>query len=262
MIKAHKYRKLLPPEGQKGLNLMITRRLSSNTRIRKIHLAVLSVASLAFGAYATSANADVIAGWSFDNATIAVTGASITGIASDSGAISATAGGTHAAATTVYSSPSGNGSLKAFSSNTWAIGDFYEFDVNGAAYSNYNVAFDATGSNTGPRDFLLEYSTNNGTSYTSAAAYSVTFAAFTTSAASTISGISLSFPLTGVSGLTNIRLVDNSTLSVNGGTIGAAGTSRVDNVVISGTPAAAPEPASVGVVAAGAAFLLGRRRQK
>src|ERR1700690_3887200 len=60
-----------------------------------------------------------------------------------------------------YSSPAGNGSAKAFSANTWTnVGDYYQILVNAVGFTNLSLTFDAVGSATGPRDFIVKYSTD------------------------------------------------------------------------------------------------------
>src|SRR5690242_3123267 len=66
--------------------------------------------------------AATIATWTFETTAPATAGP----FAPEVGAGAAT--GFHAGATT-YSSPAGNGSAKSFSSNTWAVGDYYQFQV-------------------------------------------------------------------------------------------------------------------------------------
>jgi hypothetical protein len=176
---------------------------------------------------------------------------------------SGTALGFHAGAST-YSSPAGNGSPHSFSSNTWAIGDYYQFQVSTVGFSGIDVSWDQTSSNTGPKDFILKYSTD-GMNYTSYGTYAVLANASPNPAwnASTSSTLySYSLDLSSITSLNNassdyFRLVDASTVSANGGTVAAAGTDRVDNFAVT----AIPEPSTYALLAgvAGLAMVLWRR---
>ena len=55
--------------------------------------------------------------------------------------------------------------VKSFSSTAWSVGDYYQFQVSTLGDPNVALAWDQTSSTTGPRDFLLQYSTN-GTTFT------------------------------------------------------------------------------------------------
>jgi hypothetical protein len=74
-----------------------------------------------------------------------------------------TATGLHASAATDWSTPSGNGGGNAYSSNTWAVGDYLQFQTSTTGFSNIGLEFLQVGSNTGPRDFKLQYSTDGST---------------------------------------------------------------------------------------------------
>ena len=88
--------------------------------------------------------------------------------------------GVHTSTATQWSTPAGNGSANSFSSNGWATvlqdvsGNYYQFDSTSVGYSGLKISWDQTSSNTGPRDFKLQYSTN-GVNYLDApgGAYSV-----------------------------------------------------------------------------------------
>src|ERR1700722_19949203 len=70
-----------------------------------------------------------------------------------------TAFGSHAA-TATFSFQSGNGSFNALSANVWTAGDYWQFSVPTSTLTGIQVSFDQIGSNTGPRDFVLTYSTD------------------------------------------------------------------------------------------------------
>lgn len=149
--------------------------------------------------------------------------------------------GYHASASTVYSSPAGNGSSKSFSSNYWASGDYYQFKTSSIGYQNITLSFDQTGSNTGPRDFKIQYSTD-GSTFTdfSGGTYQLTNDSWTLGG-DYIPASSRSFDLSSVTALNNkaniyIRFTVSSSTAINGSGIQTAGTGRVDNVIIKGTP--------------------------
>src|SRR5205823_15131909 len=82
--------------------------------------------------------------------------------------------GLHASSLTVWSNPVGNGSAKSVSSDHWAVGDYYQFSFSTSGYSAISITWDQTGSNTGPRDFKVQYSTN-GTTFTNASVTNSTY---------------------------------------------------------------------------------------
>jgi len=145
--------------------------------------------------------------------------------------------GHHATAATAWSNPTGNGSAESFSSNQWLIGDYYQFQVSTAGLSNIGLQFEQTGSNTGPRDFKVQYSTN-GTSFTDLGTYATNGLTWSSVAAITPpEQDTYAFSLNSIPAVNNqaslyIRLTDAATVANNGGAIGTAGTSRVDNVNI------------------------------
>ena len=116
------------------------------------------VAALASGlVISLSANAQTIAQWTFETS-VPLTAGPIT---PETGTGSAS--GSHASGVTVYSSPSGNGSTHSYSANTWAINDYWQFSSATAGYSGIQLDWDETSSGTGPRDFVLSYSTDGST---------------------------------------------------------------------------------------------------
>jgi hypothetical protein len=206
------------------------------------------------------------------NFTFEVSGPAISGTGPMTGPFLAESGlgsafGVHASTSTVWSSPAGNGSPESFSSNGWALGDYYEFDVPTTGLENILISFDQAASSTGPKSFRLFYSTD-GSAYSSFTTYSVlinqaqTIGTTTVGAWSTATShpaYNVSIDLSSILGLDNnplasFRLVDADTTAT-----AAAGTNRVDNVVISGD--LIPEPAGLTLLTAAAGAALLRRRR-
>ncbi|MEI6074782.1 MAG: Ig-like domain-containing protein [Verrucomicrobiota bacterium] len=136
-----------------------------------------------------------------------------------------------------FSSPAGVGSSRALSMAGWTNnpGDYYQVLVNTTGFTNINLTFNQYSSGTGPKDFKVMYSTN-GSTFTQIATYTSGNAAWVTN----------TVDFSSVTTLANapavyIRLVDNSTTSAAGGTVGSGGTSRIDNVIVAGTIAGPPQ---------------------
>lgn len=193
---------------------------------------------------------DLIARWNFESVTTTNTGTTPsfgsssqladTGIYLGSTLVSAY----HSNSLTTWSNPSGNGSSKSISSNFWSVGDYYQFNVSTIMHDNIKLVFEQTGSNTGPKDFKIQYSLD-GTTFTDITTYVVPYN--TTSnisygwSTTTIKQESiLSFDLSSIADLIDksvvyIRLVNTSTNAINGATVGTGGTSRIDNFKLLGT---------------------------
>ncbi|HPH92255.1 MAG TPA: fibronectin type III domain-containing protein [Ferruginibacter sp.] len=184
----------------------------------------------------------VIAKWTFEGTTISGTGQTPTINSTTAQQGGNTTGsvvsGSHASASTGWSSVSGNGSAQAINSNNWAINDYVQFQVNTQSYSQLQVSYDHTGSNTGPRDFILRYSTD-GTNFTTfGSQFSITNDSWSPSGAPKPASNRV-FDLSSVTELNNqsavyLRLVVNSGLNINGAAIASGGTSRIDNFTVSG----------------------------
>ncbi len=145
--------------------------------------------------------------------------------------------------TPTYTSPAGNGSLRALSSNGWTnnansplLGDYYQVVVNTTGFTNIQLSFGQLSSATGPRNFTVAYSTD-GTTFIS---NSVT--AITSSTVWTVTTLDLS-SLTNLANKSAVyfRLIDNSTNSQGGGIVATTGTSRIDDMLVSGTIAGPPQ---------------------
>lgn len=229
----------------------------------------ISACALAIAAGATigaSANAAVLTSWDFENlsAGFAVTGTSSGNVASTGGLFAGNASGTHAAGTTAWSSPVGNGSTRSLSSNSWAVNDYYQFTSSSLGYQNIQISWSQTSSNTGPRDFGLFWSTN-GTTFTQIGSTLTVIANASPNAWNSTTHVAAADfgPTTGPAALDNkatiyFRLVMLTTSSANGGTVAAGGTSRIDDVIITGD--AVPTPGSVALIGL-AGLVAGRRRR-
>jgi hypothetical protein len=134
-------------------------------------------------------------------------------------------------------------------------------------FTGIQVSFDQTSSNTGPKDFELQYSTD-GTSFTNIAAYSVLANGGSPNASwngtTASSAYNFSYDLSSASVILGqstvyFRLIDLDTIAENGGTVASTGTDRVDNFTVT----AIPEPSTYAMVAglAGLGFAILRRRR-
>jgi MYXO-CTERM domain-containing protein len=169
---------------------------------------------------------------------------------------------------TSYTSPAGNGSAYAFSSNVWKAGDWYQAAFITTGYTGIGFSFDMTRSSTGPATWLIEMSTNGGTSFSTlvatytpivagAAGSGTTNWSSTTNQAAFTTSINLDATADdATSVIVRIRaLVD----SVNGsGVYQAGGTARIDNIMVNGS--AVPAPGALAL--AGLAGIAGVRRRR
>jgi hypothetical protein len=216
--------------------------------IMPTRLAVLSAFVLCAGA--VPARAAVIAAWTFENVTIpTTTGSTGPSVAPSTMIIGDTgnAFGVHANSATNWGPATGNGSATGYSSDHWSVGDYFEFDFSPLNLANMALSFDTVGSASAPGNFQVE-TTTNGSSWSDLAngTYTVNVNSPPWTSGSVTAGDSYSFTLP--NGTIGVRLVDDSTTSVGGGTAGNAGSIRVDNVVITGD---LPEPASIGMLSVG-----------
>ena len=201
-------------------------------------------------AFATNSQAQIISQWNFETnvpptITNNGTGPSVT---ADVG--NGTANGLHASAGSDWGTATGNGSSNSFSVNGWAANDYFQFSLSTVGSSNIFITFSQTGSGTGPRDFSLQYSlTGAGGAFIPFASYAVLE---NTSGNGGVWSTTLyrpnyqfTFDLSSITGLNNnpniaFRLVNTSAVSTNGGAVGTAGTSRVDDFYVSANAPGAP----------------------
>lgn len=212
--------------------------------------------------------AATIAQWTFESSIPSSgtnTQTSLSGIAPEVG--SGSASGVHASAA-AWSSPSGNGSAHSFSVNTWAVGDYFQFQVSTLGFSGIGLSYDQISSSTGPGRFDLSYSLDGSsfTSLTSGAGYSVIVntSPNTWSSSTPQTSSSYFYDLSGVSALDNaatayFRLTDISTTSAGGATVASGGTDRIDNFAVFSP---VPEPSALTMIVLAAVGCLGFLKRK
>jgi len=207
-------------------------------------------------ATASAASADVIAGWSIPTAVTATTAATYSYGAANLGAqvSGSMLSGTHSSASTAWSSPAGNGSTYALSSNGWNVGDYYQISLATTGYNAVSVAWDQTRSSTGPAGFEAVLSVDGGSTFSSLGAYTVNQVSWSTSVPVTTSSFA-----SVASAADNQASVIIRFKVVTAGTSTTTGTNRIDNISVNGTVVPVPSPGAIALV--GLAGLVARRRR-
>lgn len=166
----------------------------------------------------------------------------------------------------IYTSPVGDGSAHSISGTNWGSGDFYQFVVSTTGATGIIVAWDQISSSTGPGKFELQYSTDGSSFTLFGSQYTVLVNASPNTWSSSVysSASHYSQDLSSITALNNqpnvwFRLVDDSTTSAGGGTVGTGGTDRVDNFTVA--VAVVPEPAGFALLGFGLATILISRRR-
>jgi hypothetical protein len=223
-------------------------------------------AIVAASTVAASASSALVAGWSITTAFPTGAGNVPTGNTysvgvADQGA--QTAGSSlssfHALAAATYTSPAGNGSQYAFSSNNWSIGDYYEARVSTLGFNDpISVSWDQARSSTGPAAFELIFSVNGGTTWNFVANYTVLQSggggAPGTWSSSTYNALyTHSMNLVGAENAAELIVRFRSTVAG-----AASGSNRIDNVSIFST--AVPAPGAIALLGV-AGLVSGRKRR-
>lgn len=201
--------------------------------------AMILGASLALVSSFASAQT-TIARWTFE-----------TSIPTTSGPLAPEVGAGTATANTggVFSNPAGWGSTESWSSTLWNASDYFQFQVSTVGFADLSVSWQQTGSNTGPRDFSLQYSLN-GTSFIDVGTLTVTNDGWNTTV--TPAASEKSFSLAAISEVDDVtalylRITNTSTVSINGGTVATSGTGRIDNFTVTAATAV-PEPSTYALL--------------
>ena len=224
------------------------------------------VAVVAATAVATSASAAVVAGWTITTAFPTGAGNVPMGVTYTVGAANEglqTTGSelrsVHSLAAATYTSPAGNGSQYAFSSNNWSTGDFYEARLSTLGYSDISISWDQCRSSTGPATFELVMSTDGGANFTTLlASYTVL-----QSGGGGAPGTWSTTTYNPIYSLNQAAAAADNQADVifrfrSLATTAAAGSSRIDNVMIYSGPV--PAPGAIALL--GVAGLAGLRRRR
>ena len=207
-------------------------------------------------ATASAASADVIAGWSIPTAVTATTAATYSYGAANLGALvsGSMLSGTHSSASTAWSSPAGNGSTYALSSNGWNVGDYYQISLTTTGYSSVSVAWEQTRSSTGPAGFEAVLSVDGGSTFSSLGAYTVNQVSWNATTPVTTSSFG-----SVASAADNQASVIIRFKVVTAGTSTTTGTNRIDNISVTGAVVPVPSPGAIALI--GLAGLVARRRR-
>ena len=217
----------------------------------------------------------VLANWTFETYTAAsltaATGPALLAVAG-LGAGVAVATAVHASSSTVWSNPTGNGSVESFSANNWAVGDYFQFRTSSLGYTGINLSWDQTGSSTGPTNFSVLYSTDSGANFTQFATYAIVKSSGTlinysdgVTGGSWLSNklatnTSFSYDFSSITGLDSnsdivFRLAQLNNITSGASTVSTSGSGRIDNVIIT----AVPEPSTCALLVLGGAALVAVR---
>ena len=202
---------------------------------------------------AASANADTIAEWTFETSYTSFDGITTADTPSLSAEIgTGTATGVHVGSTsgTTWEAESGDGSGHSLVGVDWSVDDYYQFSFSSDSYGEIQMTWDQTSSPGGPSEFLLEDSSNGGTSWTTVVpSYTVIEnglspnPAWNTTTQASPDPYQLSFVFAApasTSLLVRMKVLNSD--SPNGNGIDSTGTDRIDNVTVEGVP----EPATRG----------------
>ena len=186
--------------------------------------AVSSASSYNLSVY-TLGTAENLVGWTFP-----VSGATLTADvvnANNSGKTISVSNGT------ITSSSGASGTDFSASTAAWTVANkYWEISVNTTGYKNIKLSSQQIASNTGPRDFKIQYKIGVGGTYADVTGGTVLVANNWTSGV--VNNLALPAACDNQSAVF-VRWIPTSTTSVNAGTIAAGGTSRIDNIYIKGS---------------------------
>jgi hypothetical protein len=133
----------------------------------------------------------------------------------------------------ITSSGDSSGTGFAATTTAWTTANkYWEISVNTTGYKNIKVSSQQIASNTGPRDFKIQYKIGAGGTYADVTGGTILVANNWTSGV--VNNLALPADCDNQAAV-YVRWIPTSTTSVNAGTVAAGGTSRIDNIYIKGS---------------------------
>lgn len=136
-----------------------------------------------------------------------------------------------------YTYPNGFNNIgNAFSSTHWDNGvdlKYWQIEFNTSGYQSLTISSKQRSSGTGPKDFRLQYSLDNGTTWLDIPGSSFSLLSDTWNSSS-ISNISLPSECDNQNSVV-LRWVLSSLISANNGIVASGGTNRIDDIIITGS---------------------------
>ena len=217
-----------------------------------------AVAACTLGA---AANADIIAGWTFQSASFVSTTVGAQDFTYPQTGTSTVFSSHHNSANTKWYNNVGNGSTASFNADNWQAGDWNQATLSTTGYDNISINFDITRSASGAASFAVRISTDGGSNFTEilpSLSVIVNAASPTGAGAWTSATYNAAYTTT----INNVTAAANQNSLIvrwvalaNGTATG--GTVRMDNVQVQGTLLPAPGAAAL----VGLAGLMARRRR-
>ncbi|MFA9556864.1 immunoglobulin-like domain-containing protein [Evansella sp. AB-rgal1] len=142
-----------------------------------------------------------------------------------------------------YPQGTGGSGTYALNTNNWHDGagsKYYMIDFETIGFSNIKISSKQMGSNTGPRDYQLQYSLD-GENWLDFGNEIIVANNWNSAVVEEVELPSETFNQDNV----YVRWLMTSNTSINGGTVGSGGTSRIDDIVITGNPSPLSDEVSV-----------------
>lgn len=246
---------------------------------RKTYILAAALTAFTYTTIST-ASAVLVAEWNFDGTYAdaffgvgsSFTGTSFGNYLAEAGSGTMLGIRTNTQTNVTWTRPTGNGTRTAASGIGLSANDTYwEFNVSTINMKDLLISYDQVSSNTGPRNWKLQYKVGAG-SYVDVASYNIGYNSTggTLAWSSTVvrTESQLNFNLSSITALNNkasvsLRVLIAGTQQYNPtatAAFGTAGSNRIDSIKINAT--AVPEPSSVVVLAAGAAVAASRKRKR
>lgn len=147
------------------------------------------------------------------------------------------------AITPTFPQGSGGSGTAAYNTNNWQDGayeKYYQIDFETIGFRNITLSSRQLGSNTGPRDFKLQYSLD-GSSWVDVVS-EITVSGNWNGAV--VDNVQLPVEADNQETV-YVRWLNTSDVSINGGTVSSGGTSRIDDILVTGNPSPLSDELSV-----------------